>query len=411
MSGLQSDPSWLEFLSNFSDLGYWSILLFVLIGTLLTVIIQASSATMAITIIMCNNGWIPFDCALAMVLGENIGTTITANLAAIIANTDAKRAAVAHLVFNVFGVVWMLIVFGWFEDMIISIVEWGGGLNPVEYAESRPIALSLFHSLFNITNTCLLVGFTATIARIVTRIVPQNDENVSSLKNLDRGMLSASQLSIVQVRNELVAYAQRSVKMFGFVRSLFAETKTDKFDLIYERIHRYENISDSVETEIYNYLSKTSEDSKGDMKSIQIMLKVVSDIERMADSNYRLAKYIKLKRDNKLSFTQELRGKVNQIFDLVERAQIVMNDNIEQSPTDVNKAMERVYELEREINKLRSDFRESYLVNIDKIELCHNSVVVCADIIAEAERLADSIVKVSEHTLNVELHSKPDSND
>ncbi len=411
MSGLQSDPSWLEFLSNFSDLGYWSILLFVLIGTLLTVIIQASSATMAITIIMCNNGWIPFDCALAMVLGENIGTTITANLAAIIANTDAKRAAVAHLVFNVFGVIWMLIVFGWFEDMIISIVEWGGGLNPVEYAESRPIALSLFHSLFNITNTCLLVGFTATIARIVTRIVPQNDENVSSLKNLDRGMLSASQLSIVQVRNELVAYAQRSVKMFGFVRSLFAETKTDKFDLIYERIHRYENISDSVETEIYNYLSKTSEDSKGDMKSIQIMLKVVSDIERMADSNYRLAKYIKLKRDNKLSFTQELRGKVNQIFDLVERAQIVMNDNIEQSPTDVNKAMERVYELEREINKLRSDFRESYLVNIDKIELCHNSVVVCADIIAEAERLADSIVKVSEHTLNVELHSKPDSND
>ena len=412
MQVLQEDPSWLEFLSNFSNLGYGSILIFVLIGTLLTVIIQASSATMAITIIMCNNGWIPFDCALAMVLGENIGTTITANLAALVANTDAKRAAVAHFVFNVFGVLWMLFVFRGFEKMIISIVEWGGGLNPITHAESRPIALSLFHSMFNITNTFVLVGFTGVIARLVTRIVPQNDTQVARLTNLERGMMSATQLSIVPVRNALVAYSQRTIKMFGFVRNLFDETQSDTFEQIYERIQRYENISDSVETEIYNYLTKTSESSAGDMfKSIQIMQKVVSDIERLADANYRLAKCIKLKRDNNVQFSHELNNIVLKIFDLVDRALSQMNDNVESSTTNVHEVMSKVYAFECDINKLVADFRNDYLLNIDKVDVSHNAIVICSGIISETERLANSIVKVSEHTFNVALHSRPNSND
>ena len=412
MSGLQSDPSWLEFLSSFSDLGYLSIIIFVLIGTLLTVVIQASSATMAITIIMCNNGWIPFDCALAMVLGENIGTTITANLAAIVANTDAKRAAMAHLLFNVFGVIWMLFIFRGFERMIISIVEWGGGLNPIEYAESRPIALSLFHSMFNITNTLALVWFTAFLGRCVKKLVPQKEESVSSLKKLDRGIVTASQLSIVQVRKELVAYAQSATQMFGFVRSLFGEKDKEEFAKIYERIHTYENISDNVEVEMYNYLTKTYAESSGDaFKSIQTMQKVISDIESMADSNYRLARCIKKNRDHGIELPGELRKNVNRMFDLVEQALAIMNKNVESPSGDVAQTMKVVYELEQEIDGLRNEYRSKYLFNIDKIELQHNAVVAFAGIISEAERFADLVVKVSEHSFNVELHTQPDEDD
>lgn len=412
MSGLQNDPSVLSFLASFSDSGFLSVILFVLIGTVLTIIIQSSSATIALTIIMCNNGWIPFDCAAAMVLGENIGTTITANLASFVANTEARRAARAHLIFNVIGVIWMLAIFPLFIKLIVLIIESFGGSSPITEPNTRPIALALFHSLFNIVNTCILVWFTPQIAKLATRMVKQHEEPKSRLTHIEAGILSTSELSIIQAYKELTTYSKRSSRMFGFVRNLFKETNNEEFEKTYQRIEKYENISDSLEVEIYNYLTKTTQDDMGGeaVKQVQIMFKVISDIEIMSDCNYKLAKVIKYKRDHNIWFNQELRDKVNDMFDLIDKAIMVMNTNIGNA-FDETQSMRDVYVLEKQINKMEGDLKEKYLYQIDDKELKHIAIVIFAELISETERLADAIEKISEDILNIVPHTKPQSNE
>lgn len=407
MEGLQQDPSVLEFLASFSDWGMPSVLLFVLVGTLLTVIIQSSSATMAITIIMCNNGWIPFDCAIAMVLGENIGTTITANLAALVANTEAKRAARAHLIFNVIGVLWMLLIFPFFVKFIVYLVEALGGTDPyVASSESRPIALSLFHTMFNIINTLLLIGFTKYIAKFVTRMVKQKVDSKQRLKHIEGGMVSASGLSIMQAQKELNSYAVRTSKMFYFVRDIFDEKDSEKFQKLYDKIYHYENISDTVEVEIGNYLSKTIAEDLGEdnINTIQTMLRVVTDLERIADSNYKMAKIIKYKRESDIHLNDELKERIGEMFTAIDEAFNLMISNMNsKTPITITPALE----LEEKINNLRSGFRNKYIYKIDTQEMNHASIVICSNIMAEAERMADAVFKVTEHTLRM-LHTKPD---
>ena len=412
MSGLQQDPTILEFLKYFGDLGFLSIIIFVIIGTVLTVVIQSSSATMALTIIMCNNGWISFDCAAAMVLGENIGTTITANVAAIVANTNAKRAARAHFIFNLIGVTWMLLIFPLFLKLIVYIVIELGGESPFTSVESRPIALSLFHTMFNVLNTLLLVGFTKQIATIVTKMIKQKEDPRAKLAHIEGGIMSVKQLSIIQAYNELQRYAHRTSKMFGFVRALFQETNNDKFNNIYNRVCKYENISDQVEVEIQNYLTESAESDLGSavLRKVQTSLKVIADIESMADRNYKLARIIKHKRDNNLWFNQELRDKVNEMFDLVDRAITVMNSNIS-SDKENRPSIDAAYFLEKQINKMRNELKEYYLFNIDHQDVSHMSRVIFAEIITETERLADSVLKISEDMLQITPHTQPEKDE
>ncbi|MDR0955349.1 MAG: Na/Pi symporter, partial [Rikenellaceae bacterium] len=403
-------PAALEFLSNFSNKGYWSVLFFVFVGTVLTIVVQSSSATMALTIIMCNNGWIPFDCACAMVLGENIGTTITANLAAMVANTEAKRAALAHLVFNLIGVVWMLIAFRLFLWMIVAIVEFFGSDSPITDPHARPVALSLFHTLFNIINTCLLVGFTSQIAQLVTRLIPQQaEEPKNRLAYIEGGMLSTTGLTIIPALNELVTYSTRSSKMFGFVRSLFEETDPQGFDATFQRIEKYEKISDNQESEIYNYLNKATQDEVGGdvVKQTQIMMKSISDIESMSDKNYKLAKILKYKRDNNISFNQDMREKINAMFDLIDRAIMVMNTNVSNA-FDKNYGLpEEVHRIEDQINKMEDYLKGSYIFEIEDQKLNRIALVLFVELVNEAERLADSVKQVSKDILDIAPHTKP----
>lgn len=409
MSGLQEDPSVLSFLANFSDNGYWSVLLFVLIGTILTIVIQSSSATMALTIIMCNNGWISFDCACAMVLGENIGTTITANLAAVVANADAQRAARAHLIFNIVGVLWMLAIFPWFLKLIVYITELFGGDNPMVYPHARPVALALYHTLFNVVNTLILVWFTPQIAKLSSKLVRQKTDPKSRLTHMDSGMMSTNEISIIQAYKELEVYSKRSAKMFGFVRNLFKETNHEEFDRIYQRIEKYENISDSIESEIYAYLTQsTQDDMSGEgIRRIQTVFKVISDIEAMSDRNYKLAKIIKNKRDMGVWFNQEFRNHVNDLFDLVDRAITVMSKNIAAAMGNGQESITEVYAIESQINTLEIELRDRYVYNVDERDFKYISGVIFAEIISETERLADSVKKVSRDILNIMPHTKP----
>ncbi len=408
MSGLQQDPALLSFLSRFSHNGYLSVLFFVLIGTVLTIIIQSSSATMALTIIMCNNGWIPFDCAAAMVLGENIGTTVTANLASFVANAEAQRAARAHLVFNILGVIWMLLVFYWFLDLIAYIVELFGGQSPFTHPNSRPVALALFHTLFNVTNTLVLVWFTPQIAKLVTRMVRQKKQPENRLTVIEAGMVSTPGLSLIQVHSELVGFSKRASKMFGFVRNLFRETNQKEFDKTYQRIERYETLSDTIEVEIYNYLNKTSQSEIGSeaIRQVQTMFKLISDIESIADCNFKLARLIKFKRDHKIWFTQDLRDKVNEMFDMVDKAIVMMNNNMASAFSE-SESFTEVYLLEKKINRMEQDIKEKYLFNLDDKELPHGAIVIFAELISETERLADAIEKVSRDVLQIVPHTKP----
>lgn len=410
MSGLQEDPAILSFLANFSDNGFASVLLFVLIGTVLTILIQSSSATMALTIIMCNNGWINFDCAAAMVLGENIGTTITANIASLVANSEAQKAARAHFIFNIIGVIWMLALFPVFIKMIVGIVELFGGSSPVDNPTARPIALALYHTLFNIINTFILVWFTPQIAKLSAKLVRTKETPASRLTHMESGMLSTSELSIVQAYSELTVYSKRSSKMFGFVKNLFKETNQDEFDRIYQRIEKYEAISDTIESEIYNYLTQATRNDMGSesFKRIETLFKVISDIETMSDRNFRLARIIRNKRDNGIWFNQELRDNVNKMFEMVDVAIELMNRNLNAIMEGKKTCLNDVYEIEDRINKLEYSLKEKYVYKVNERDFKYSSGVVFAEIISETERLADTVKKVSTHMMNIAPHTKPE---
>ncbi|MDR2936593.1 MAG: Na/Pi cotransporter family protein [Rikenellaceae bacterium] len=413
MAGLQDDPSVLHFLASFSNRGAWSVLLFVFIGTVLTIIIQSSSATMALTIIMCNNGWIPFDCAAAMVLGENIGTTITANLAAVVANADARRAARAHLIFNLIGVIWMLCIFPYFLKFTGLIVETFGSNSPVSDPQSRPMALALFHTLFNVVNTCILVWFTPQIARLSLKMVRRKkDKPQVRMTHMESGMLAAPELSIYQAYRELVSYSNQSSKMFGFVRTLFQETDPAEFEKTYEHIVRYETISDRLESEMYNYLSRMAQEDMGaeGFGRVQVMFKVISDIEIMSDCSYKLAKAIRDKRVRGIGFTQEMHDGVNRMFDLIDRSILLMDANISHA-FDEKQPIRDVYALEKQINDLEGELREKYLYSIDGQEVTFPAGIVFSEIIGEAERLADTIEQISEDILNIVPHTQKDKSD
>lgn len=397
---LKHNPEMLAFLQNYTDMGFFSVILFVLIGTVLTMIVQASAATMAITLIMCANGWISFELGAALVLGENIGTTITANLAAITGNTQARRAAMAHLMFNVFGVVWVLIVFSPLTSGITWFVHNVLGSTDTEVAV--PLMLSAFHTTFNICNVLILIWFVKFIEKTVCAIIPskKDEDEEFRLRFISGGMLSTAELSILQARKEINLFAQRTHKMFNMVRTLATEKNDSEFNKIFSRVEKYESISDNMELEIANYLNQVSEGRLSSESKLQIraMLREVTEIESIGDSCYNLARTFNRKHSGKEDFTPKQYERIGQMMELTDQALSQMMRLLENpAHTDVNQS----FNIETEINNYRNQLKNQNILDVNNKEYGYQMGVHYMDIIGECEKLGDYVVNVVEAQTDV----------
>ena len=397
---LNANPEMLAFVQNYTDMGFFSILLFLFIGTILTMIVQASAATMAITLIMCANGWISLELGAALVLGENIGTTITANLAALTANTQAKRAALAHFVFNVFGVIWVLIIFHPFMQLVNWVVDTFFQTSNPEVAISYK--LSAFHSIFNICNVCILIWGVKLIERTVCALIhPKEEDEEPRLRFITGGMLSTAELSILQARKEIHLFAERTHRMFGMVQDLLHTEKDDDFNKLFSRIEKYENISDNMELEIANYLNQVSEGRLSSESKLQIraMLREVTEIESIGDSCYNLARTINRKRQTNQDFTEKQYEHIHFMMKLTNDAlaqMIVVVEKPEHQSIDINKS----FNIENEINNYRNQLKNQNILDVNNKEYDYQMGVYYMDI-AECEKLGDYIVNVVEASSDV----------
>ena len=392
---LSQNPDMLAFVQNYTDMGFFSVLLFVLIGTVLTMIVQASAATMAITLIMCANGWIDYQLGVALVLGENIGTTITANLAALTGNTQARRAALAHLAFNIFGVIWVLILFYPFTNAVSWFVTNVMRISDPSVAVS--FKLAAFHTAFNISNTFVMIWFVGLIEKTVCFLIKgkKDEDEEYRLRYITGGMLSTAELSILQARKEITLFAERTGRMLDMVKALFYEKNEDAFLKTYSRVEKYESISDRMEIEIANYLTCVAEGrlSSEGKEEIRIMLRAVSEIESIADSCNNMARSIKRRNEFKSIFTDEQNHNVDQMLALTEKALHRMIEILKKSELvrdDVNPS----YNIENEINNYRNQLKIHNVEDINNKKYQYQDGVYYMDIIGEAEKLGDYVLNV-----------------
>ena len=392
---LSANPDMLAFVQNYTDMGFLSIILFLFIGAILTMIVQASAATMAITLIMCANGWIDYELGVALVLGENIGTTITANLAALTGNTQSRRAALAHLMFNIFGVCWVLILFypftngiSWFVSDIMKVTD---------PAVAVSFKLAAFHTAFNISNTFIMIWLVNLIEKTVCLIIKgkKEEEEEYRLRYITGGMLSTSELSLLQAHKEIALFAERTGRMLGMIKELFYEKDESAFLKTYSRIEKYESISDRMEVEIANYLTSVAEGrlSSEGKEEIRIMLRAVSEIESIADSCNNMARSIKRRNEFKSIFTDEQNQNVEQMLELTVRSVNRMIEVLERTDTvraDVNPS----YNIENEINNYRNQLKINNVENINNKKYQYQDGVYYMDIINEAEKLGDYVLNV-----------------
>ncbi|SMO60207.1 phosphate:Na+ symporter [Saccharicrinis carchari] len=395
---VDSNPSILSFLSNYTNLGFLSVLLFVLIGTLLTALIQSSGATLAITFVMCNQGWIPYELGAAMILGENLGTTITPNIAATIGNISAKRTARLHLLFNLAGVIWVLSLFGPFTSFIHSIIT---SFNVVSVKNPQaliPFSLALFHTAFNLINLLLFIAFVPLIHRAVIRLVPHSGEEGEEfkLRYITTGMLSTSELCILQAKKELQSFARHTGKLLGFNRRLLAETNDKRFNKMYTAIEKYTSVSDDVEEEVASYLAKVSQGKLSDQsrKSIRAMLKLVSDLEHIADASFNQARIINRVQKNRIKFSPKIMTKLNLMFNLVEKALSVMSDNLNANQKKVDISQART--ITQEINDYSERLKQEQIESLKNNEYPQEQGAAFADIFGECVKISSYAMNVSE---------------
>ncbi len=396
---INSNPDILVFLQSYTDYGFFSLLIFMLIGTILTVILQSSSASTALTLVLCYNGWIPFDMAAAMILGENIGTTITANIAAIVANTSAKRAAMAHLIFNLIGVIWVLLIFSPLLRLIGNITENVNGASPFISATSIPIALAIFHTIFNVSNALLQIWFVKSLANIVTKIIKkkEGEEEEFSLKYLHTGLLNTSELSILQARKEIIEYGKLARKMFDYIRRMYKETDEKKFKKTFEKVEKSEIKMDELEVEIANYLTEISE---GDLsiigsREIRTLLKIADNIESLADSCFNIGRVLKRKRKRKIWFTPEQRKDINNMFNLIEKSYKITLEALEDLMNEKIDISEML-EIEKEINEFRNYLRKQNSKNIAENKYTYQSSVIYVDLFTLCEVMGDHLINIAE---------------
>ena len=409
---LRETPEVLAFIQEWTGYGFGSVLIFLVFGTLLTLVLQSSSATMALTLIMVNMGWIPFEMGAAMVLGENIGTTITANIAAAVGNANARRAAMAHTLFNVFGVIWALALFVPLLKLVGLSITWMGLPNPMEIVHGAGIimtpeqetsslyGISMLHTMFNIFNTCLLVWFVPYFEKIVMRLIkdkPSKEEDSIKLKYIDAGPLSTAELSIAEARNEMIHFAEISSRSVDVIRKALKANNAKDFDAACEKLVKYEEVSDRIEYEIAQFLNALPEDSISDETRTETkhMYRIIGELESLGDSGESISRILGRRNSHSKSFTQEQIASLDKMLALVDRAYATMIANLrseELTQLDMRKAVD----IEVEINRLRDDIREAELQKMEQGDGSYQSSVYFLDTLSEIERMGDYIINISQ---------------
>ena len=409
---LKETPEVLAFIQNWTSYGFGSVLIFLIFGTVLTLVLQSSSATMALTLIMVNMGWIPFEMGAAMVLGENIGTTITANIAAAVGNSNARRAAMAHTLFNVFGVIWALILFTPFLKLVGTTITWLGLPNPMDIVHSADVAMtadeemaslygiSMLHTLFNLFNTMILIWFVPVIVKAVEKMIKGKataEEESVKLKFIDAGPLSTAELAIGQARNEVIHFAEISRRNIDHIRQAIAAGNSTEFEAARQRLVKYEEISDRIEYEIAQFLNALPEDSISEETRTETkrMYKIIGELESLGDSGESISRILARRNSHEKSFTQEQKAKIETMLATVDKAYGIMIDNIsakEFEPLGLRLATD----CEVEINELRNNIREEEIRKIELDGANYQSSVYYLDTISEIERMGDYIINISQ---------------
>ena len=389
-----------ELIEPLTGSGIFSVIIFVFIGTFVTIIVQSSSAAMALTLVLCTKG-LPFEFAAAIVLGENMGTTVTANIAAIIGNIHAKRAALAHLIFNLFGVIWMIILFNFFIENIEEFVKLNSEWFPFDNSSKQSIenstiqwSLALFHLTFNILNTLLLVWFVENIEKIVTKVIysKAEEDEIFQLKYFSNTTLS-SEFSILEVKTELLKFIKITSKMNSFLKSLILETDKRKFSKILQKIKQYEDITDRIEDEVSEYLSKVNEteSSQKTNEEIKSILSIINDLESIGDSYYSISKLIQRKSENNIYFVPIQRNNILKMIEKIENLFTQLKKYV--GDTDV-KTSKIIKKEKMEINKLHHELKKEHLINISNNKYSIKSGVIYSDVLSGLENITNNIMDV-----------------
>ena len=409
---LNETPQVLEFVKNWANQGFSSVLIFLGFGTILTLVLQSSSATMAITLIMLSMGWIPFDMACAMVLGENIGTTITANIAASVGNTQAKRAAMSHTLFNVFGVVWALILFKPFLALVGLLIESFGLPNPANegFSVDNPTSahgtaalygLSMLHTLFNTINTFILIWFVKYIEKAVIWIIktPKNQETETyRLKYISAGSVATPELASEQAFSEIIHFAQISRKGLGYAKSAISETDAEKFEVLRNKLVKYEDISDKIEYEIATFLNALSTGDISEATSIKIkaMYKIIGELESLGDSGEAISRILSRRNNHNKTFDATAISEIEKIANAVDAAYSVMIENLEAAHNGTLTDISNAYQAEEYINTLRNNLRDAEIEELENGNKNYQASVYYIDIVNELERMGDFIINISQ---------------
>ena len=409
----------MSFFGSINGFGFGSILLFLIAGAVLTIVLQASSATMAITMLLAASGLIDFKLAVAMVLGENIGTTITANIAAAVANTSAKRAARAHTIFNIIGVVWVLAVFGPIVKLICIIMESLGFFNPVEassqlasiansgasvavetmemYKNSLLYGIAMLHTLFNVTNTLVLIWFTPLIEKAVCWLVkePKGETEVFRLKYISGGPLSTAELSLQEAKQEIIHFAEICKNGFGYIKESINENDPDAFDKLNDKLIKYEEITDRIEFEIATYLNEVSKNelSEESLALTKAMYKIIGELESLGDSGEAIGRILKRRNAHGKQFDKSILDRLNKMMELVDKGYDVMIENLKSEHLhDISNAQNCEYN----INECRNHLREEHIVNIESNSYNYLTGVYYMDVLAELEKIGDFLINISQ---------------
>lgn len=409
---LRETPEVLAFIQNWTSFGFGSVLIFLVFGTVLTLVLQSSSATMALTLIMVNMGWIPFEMGAAMVLGENIGTTITANIAAAVGSVNARRAALAHTFFNVFGVCWALALFKPLLMLVGAIIAALGLPNPMEITHSAELSMtadesmatlygiSMLHTLFNLFNTIILIWFVKGIVKIVTLAIKDkksDEEDIVKLKFIDAGPLSTAELAIGQARNEVIHFAEISRREVEFIREAINATDEALFEVVRKRLVKYEEVSDRIEYEIAQFLNALPEDSISDETRVEAkrMYKIIGELESLGDSGETISRILSRRNSHDKSFTEAQKGRIETMLNALDKAYGVMIDNLKSEKIEPL-GLRLATDCEIEINDLRNAIRDEEIHKIESDGSNYQSSVYYLDTVSEIERMGDFIINISQ---------------
>jgi phosphate:Na+ symporter len=405
---LDADSPIVHFFTQFSDSPFLGRIAFVLLGTLVTVVVQSSSAAMALTLTLVLKGIIPFEVGAAMILGENIGTTITAELASLVGNVHAKRSARIHSMFNIVGVTWMLFLMPFFLSAIAYVMRTYFGVDPFDISngEAATLGLSAFHTVFNLTNVFLLIWFVPLLVKLAERTVKSKgeDDEVFKLEYIAGGITSTPELSLLEAKKEVAKFSELAFKMHHKTKDLINEADDKKRSKLIKKIGKYEEITDRLETEIAIYLSNVSAGELSDQSSSELrsMFSTTNDLERIGDIYFEIAKAIEKKSETKLWFDQKQRDNLNDLMDEVEVAFEQMIKNLNGTYADIDMDQARV--MEKAINELRNKVRKKHLKSMEKKEYNAQSGLVYSNIFSSIERVGDHIINVSEAASGINLN-------